>query len=300
MSGPTSIAEAVADAASRPKVSVVIPAMNEERNLPYIAARMPRDVDEIVVVDGHSTDCTVALAKRLWPGGVHVTQSRRGKGNALACGFAAATGDMLVMVDADGSADPAEVPRFVQALVHGADFAKGSRFRPGGGSDDITKFRRLGNRGLNLLVNRLFTMDFTDLCYGFNAFQRHCLDVMRLPDISAEKPQWGDGFEIEALLNMRLAASGLSVVEVFSHEAHRIYGASNLNAVRDGFRVLATIRREFVTSRSGSLRASGPDRSRATYARVADFLAEGTMWDGPEPPADEQRQVARYGSLHSF
>lgn len=249
-SRPIGIADAMGDAMPRPTVSVVIPAINEERNLPYLAARMPHDVDEIVFVNGPSTDNTAALARRLWPHAVHIAQTRRGKGNALACGFAAAIGDILVMVDADGSADPAEIPRFVKALVDGADYAKGSRFRPGGGSDDITKFRSLGNKALNMLVNRLFSTDFTDLCYGFNAFQRHCLDVMRLPDVFAEEAQWGDGFEVESLINMRVAGSRLNVVEVFSHEARRIHGSSNLRAVRDGFRVLVTIRREFAASRS--------------------------------------------------
>lgn len=275
MSSPNSIAEAIGDAAVRPTVSVVIPAINEERNLPYLAARMPHDVDEIIFVDGHSTDRTAALARRLWPHAVHIAQTRRGKGNALACGFAAAKGDVLVMVDADGSADPAEIPRFVRALVDGADYAKGSRFRPGGGSDDITKFRWLGNKVLNMLVNSLFATNFTDLCYGFNAFHRHCLDVMRLPDISAEEAQWGDGFEVESLINMQIGGCGLKVVEVFSHEARRIHGASNLRAVRDGFRVLVSIRREFAATRFG------PRRFRALVGERSNAIA------------DDRRLVAR-------
>jgi glycosyltransferase involved in cell wall biosynthesis len=75
-----------------------------------------------------------------------LSQTRTGKGNALACGFAAATGDIIVMIDADGSTDPAEIPRFVEALTAGADFAKGSRFAPGAGSTDITPLRKLGNK----------------------------------------------------------------------------------------------------------------------------------------------------------
>lgn len=286
MSSPTRITQSIAGAAQRPdvrpkvgprprpRVSVVIPALNEERNLPYLAARMPREVDEIVFVDGRSTDNTVALAKRLWPDGVHLTQTRRGKGNALACGFAAASGDILVMVDADGSADPAEVTRFVQALIDGADYAKGSRFCTGGGSDDITGFRRLGNKGLNALVNGLFATKFTDLCYGFNAFKRQCLDAMRLPDIAADEPQWGDGFEVESLINMRVAASGLNVVEVFSHESRRIHGASNLHAIRDGFRVLATIHREFVASRSVPRQSLASDADRPHHLRGEEIIPE--------------------------
>ena len=242
----------------RPTVSVIIPALNEEKNLPHVAARMPTDIDEIVFVDGNSVDDTVAVARQLWPRAKHITQTRRGKGNALACGFEAATGDIIVMIDADGSTDPLEITRYVGALVSGADFAKGSRFIQGGGSADITKFRRLGNWGLNTLVNILFGTRYTDLCYGYNAFWRHCLDVMRLPDVGHAAPQWGDGFEIETMINVRVAASQLSIAEVCSYESSRIHGVSNLNAIRDGTRVLRTIQREFIDKAArrgpGSLR----------------------------------------------
>lgn len=234
----------------RPRVTVVIPALNEAQNLPHVAARMPTDIDEIVFVDGNSVDDTVAVARRLWPGAKHIVQSRRGKGNALACGFEVATGDIIVMIDADGSTDPLEIPRYVTTLISGADFAKGSRFIQGGGSADITKFRRFGNWGLNAIVNILFATRYTDLCYGYNAFWRHCLDVMRLPETGHADAQWGDGFEVETLINVRVAASHLSIAEVCSFEESRIYGVSNLNAVRDGTRVLRTIRREFVQGRA--------------------------------------------------
>src|SRR5271156_2897921 len=140
---------------SMPSVSVVMPTLNEARNLPYVIGRLPADLHELIVVDGHSVDDTIAVACSLWPDTRVVTQTRSGKGNALACGFAAATGDIIAMVDADGSADPAEIPRFVQALLDGADFAKGTRFDGGGGSSDITRLRRLGNRILSGLVNTL-------------------------------------------------------------------------------------------------------------------------------------------------
>lgn len=245
----TSTTEDVPEKPNAPKVSVVIPALNEALNLPHVAARMPAGIDEIVVVDGRSVDDTVEVARRLWPNGIHLTQTRSGKGNALACGFEAATGDIIVMIDADGSTDPGEISAYVAALVAGADFAKGSRFIDGGGSADITRIRRIGNWGLNTLVNVLFTSRYTDLCYGYNAFWRHCLDVMRLPDAHHREPQWGDGFEVETMMNIRIAASGLRVTEVSSFEARRIHGVSNLNAVRDGLRALSTIRREYVDSR---------------------------------------------------
>ncbi|MBP1819455.1 glycosyltransferase involved in cell wall biosynthesis [Mycobacterium sp. OAE908] len=231
-------------------MSVVIPAVNEERNLPYLASRMPRDIDEIVFVNGPSVDQTAEVARQLWPDGIHLSQTRRGKGNALACGFAEASGDIIVMMDADGSTCPTELPRFLGALISGADFAKGSRFVQGGGSADITRFRSFGNHGLVGIVNRLFSTKYTDLCYGFNAFWRHCLVHMWLPDIDAPLPQWGDGFEIETLINLRVAAAGLSVAEVCSYEKARMYGLSNLNAVGDGMRVLRTIQKEYARLRA--------------------------------------------------
>lgn len=232
-----------AGGAGQPTVTVVIPTRNEARNLPYVAKRMPA-VDQIVVVDGDSVDNTVDVARQLWPDAVIINQSRRGKGNALACGFEASTGDIVVMIDADGSTDPAEIPDFVSALVLGADFAKGSRFTSDGGSDDITKLRRFGNKGLNWLVNRLFQTSFTDLCYGYNAFWRHHLSVLDLPPTDVQEAQWGDGFEIETVINVRVARNGLGIKEVSSFEGKRIYGRSNLNAVTDGMRVLRTIGRE--------------------------------------------------------
>jgi hypothetical protein len=196
-------------------------------------------------VDGHSTDGTVDVARGLRPDVKVVMQTRRGKGNALACGFAAATGEIIVMIDADGSTDPAEIPRFVQALLDGADYAKGSRFTDGGGSDDITPIRRTGNKALNGLVNMLYGTEYSDLCYGYNAFWRYVLPVLGLsPGDKGDQMLWGDGFEIETIINTRVARAGLRIAEVPSHEANRLYGDSNLHAVRDGFRVLKAIRKE--------------------------------------------------------
>jgi glycosyltransferase involved in cell wall biosynthesis len=160
--------------ASWPSVSVVIPTLNEARNLPHVFAQLPGGIHEVIVVDGHSVDDTCAVARQLRPDARIVMQTRGGKGNALACGFAVATGRIIVMLDADGSADPSEIPAFVRALLDGADFAKGSRFAPGGGSSDLTRLRTLGNRLLMAMVNRAYGTAYTDLCYGFNVFwQRH-------------------------------------------------------------------------------------------------------------------------------
>ncbi|MDT4989254.1 MAG: hypothetical protein QOI74_3348, partial [Micromonosporaceae bacterium] len=238
-----------------PSVSVVIPALNEERNLPHVFSELPAGIAEVILVDGGSVDRTVEVARELYPSVIVVQQTRSGKGNALACGFAACTGDIIVMIDADGSTSPTEIPDFVAALVGGADFAKGSRFGSGGGSHDITPLRRLGNLGLNGFVNLLFGTRFTDLCYGYNAFWRRLLPALDLPGTDLPRPAdgsklWGDGFEIETLINIRVAACGFRISEVASLELERIHGESNLNAVRDGQRVLRTILSEYGRRRS--------------------------------------------------
>jgi glycosyltransferase involved in cell wall biosynthesis len=229
-----------------PRVSVVIPALNEARNLPHVFAQLPHNVHEVILVDGHSVDDTVAVARQLRPDVRVVTQNRTGKGNAMACGFAAASGDIIAMVDADGSADPREISRFVRALLNGADFAKGTRSGGGGGSEDLTRLRKTGNRLLSGLFNLCYRTRYSDLCYGYNVFWRYCLPVLSLDSTSAAPAGgdgllWGDGFEIETLIHIRVAKSGLKVTEVPSLEHHRIHGASNLSAFSDGLRVLRTI-----------------------------------------------------------
>jgi hypothetical protein len=234
-----------------PTVSVVIPAMNEARNLPWLATRMPAGVAEIILADGRSIDDTIPTAQSLWPDVRIVHQNRRGKGNALACGFAAATGDIIVMIDADGSMDPGEIPYFVAALVQGTDYAKGSRFAPGGGSSDITRFRAAGNHVLNALTALVHRTSYTDLCYGFNAFWRRILPVLALEVGAAGERRWGDGFEVETLINIRVHSAGLKVTEVPSFEGARLHGASNLHAFADGWRVLSIIARESRALRKG-------------------------------------------------
>jgi glycosyltransferase involved in cell wall biosynthesis len=224
-----------AELAITARVSVIIPARNEAANLPHVFNTLPHWVDEIILVDGHSTDDTVAVTQVLCPRAKVIAQRGRGKGDALQAGFAAATGDIIVMIDADGSNDGAEIVEFVGALVAGADFAKGSRFSGSGRSDDITGVRRCGNRILNMLVNCMFRTQFTDLCYGYNAFWAHHLDALQINCT---------GFEIETLMNIRAAKVGLKIHEIPSHERRRIFGTSNLRAFRDGWRILKVIMRE--------------------------------------------------------
>jgi glycosyltransferase involved in cell wall biosynthesis len=219
-------------AAGMPKVSVVIPTLNEERNLCHVLPRIPAWIDEVLLVDGRSTDGTVAEAKRLLPSVRIIEEAEAGKGRALFAGMRAATGDIVVAIDADGSMDPGDLPRYVYSLMAGADFAKGSRFVHGGRTDDMGPLRRLGNRGLTEVVRRVYGGRYSDLCYGYFAFWR---DV--LPYLEGDAP----GFEVETHVSVRALAAGLQVVEVPTFEAERIHGVSNLNTFRDGFRVLRKI-----------------------------------------------------------
>jgi len=216
-------------------VSVVVPAINEEENIGAVLSQLPDGLHEVILVDGNSRDNTVEVARQAYPGICLLPQNGRGKGDALRTGFAAVTGNLVVMLDADGSANPAEIPRFVEALEAGADFAKGSRFLKGGGSADITVTRRVGNALLSGMANLLYGTHFTDLCYGYNAFWARCL-----PFIALDVP----GFEVETLINLRIAVAGMKITEVPSYEAARMSGESNLHTSRDGLRVLGVILRE--------------------------------------------------------
>ena len=288
-----------------PTVSVVIPAMNEAANLLHVLPRIPAWVHELILVDGASTDGTAEVARALWPGVRVVGQERRGKGVALRAGFAAATGDIVVMLDADGSMDPAEIGAYVDALLAGADFAKGTRFAKGGGTDDITALRRLGNAGLTWLVRRLHGGGFSDLCYGYAAFWRRVLPTLALTS---------DGFEIETEMNLRALRGGLRVEEVPSFEAARIHGASNLNTFRDGWRVLATVLRETRTptamarqareatsggagdsARRGGRHGAGPPRGAAAPAAGAEppvAVVAGAALPRPAVADDPTEQYA--------
>ncbi|HEY6794075.1 MAG TPA: glycosyltransferase family 2 protein [Kineosporiaceae bacterium] len=228
----------------RMSVTLVIPAKNEAANIAGVLAQVPNCVDEIILVDGHSTDATVITARACRPDVRVVTQEGTGKGSALRTGFLAATCDVIVMMDADASMSPMEIPHFLHFLSNGYDFVKGSRFMGGGGSLDITPARRWGNRALLGLFNSLYSSRLTDLCYGFCAFHRRYLSHLNLT---------ATGFEIEAEMVVRATQAGLRVAEVPSLESPRRAGRSNLNAVTDGTRVLRTVVRHHHGGISGHL-----------------------------------------------
>jgi glycosyltransferase involved in cell wall biosynthesis len=237
------LAEGNSVSGSRPDVgcpvSVVIPTLNEAQNLPDVLSRLPRVVNEVIIVDGHSEDGTVEVAMKVLPAAKVILQERNGKGDALRSAFKHANGDIIVQMDADGSMDPLEIEKFVAVASEGYDVVKGSRYLFGGGSTDLSAKRSFGNRMFVKLVNLLFSAKYTDLCYGYMAFRKDALN--RLNDILKCK-----GFQIETEMCIKAKKLGLKVAEVPSFEGKRSHGSSRLCLVRDGFRILSMILTEFL------------------------------------------------------
>jgi glycosyltransferase involved in cell wall biosynthesis len=223
----------------RSRISVVIPAFNEADNLRWLLPQLAIP-HEVIVVDGESTDGTDEVVQELCPRATLIRQPPRGKGAALRAGFAAATGDIIVMIDADGSMDPLEIDSFVALIARGFDIVKGSRNSCGGGSQDLTFIRRMGNRLFVRLANALYRTGWSDLCYGYIAFRRSALDQLRLH---------ADGFEIETEICVHAVTAKLAVAEVPSYELNRRSGVSNLHPLRDGWRVLKVLLRNRLRQR---------------------------------------------------
>ncbi|MFZ5645019.1 MAG: glycosyltransferase family 2 protein [Bacillota bacterium] len=215
------------------KITILLCTLNEEKNLPHVLPRLPSFAHEVLIVDGHSTDNTVKLAKKLLPKACVIFQPGRGKGDALRYGIKKAKGDIIVMLDADGSMAPEEIPRFITPLLDGCDFVKGSRFLSGGGTVDMSRHRVFGNWVFTTLTNVFYRSNYTDLCYGYNAFYKEKF----LKNIDIE----GNGFEIETEMNIKAWKSKLKVAEVPSFEDRRIHGEGNLRSFGDGKRILITI-----------------------------------------------------------
>jgi glycosyltransferase involved in cell wall biosynthesis len=261
-------------------VSVVIPALNEAENLHHVLPRIPTWVDEVLLVDGHSTDGTVEVARRLRPDIRIIQQEGRGKGAALRSGFAAVTGHIIVTLDADGSMDPAEIPAFVGMLLAGADFVKGSRFVEGSGTADMTLFRKIGNAALVLLANVIFGVRFTDITYGYNAVWHRHKHALAL-----EIDDWSH----EIISNIRAARFGLRVVEVASFEYKRIAGEAKLETFSAGWQILKAILKEgFRHHTSQAIRKSIRPRSAQ---KIANELPRLTHTEAPTTIGRAWREV---------
>jgi glycosyltransferase involved in cell wall biosynthesis len=220
-------------------VGVLIPARNEEKNIEDVICRLRNlGYENVLVIDGGSKDATLKRAEK--NGAKVIPQAGLGKGNAvrqvLTKGYFDV--DALVLMDADGSMAPEEIPTFIEALASGADVVKGSRFLKGGRTYDMSLTRRIGNGLMMISVNLLFSTRYTDLCYGFAVFNKQAIKALA-PILQSKN------FEIEAEIFIKAAEIGLNVREVPSTEFKRKYGSSNLNALKDGLSIFATIFREF-------------------------------------------------------
>jgi glycosyltransferase involved in cell wall biosynthesis len=215
----------VAAPTQKPKITVLICALNEEEGLPYVLPKIPDEVDEVLLVDGHSDDLTVEVAKRLRPDIRVLSQPGEGKGMALCYGVQQAKGDIVVTIDADGETNPAELPRFIEPLLDGYDFAKGSRLA-NGKPPAMPWHRWFGNKVLAITCNILFGTRYTDVCSGYNAFWKSAFQRLQLTY---------SGFEMEQEMAAKVRKAGLKVTEVPHDDAGRIGGASKTRDVKQGF-----------------------------------------------------------------
>jgi hypothetical protein len=224
----------------KPEIGVVIPTRNEANTIGHVLSGLPRHMQypwEFLVIDASDDETSLVAAKL----GARVLRQRgHGKGSALRQAFCALDSDIVVMMDGDGCMQAKEITRLVEAVVSGADIAKGSRFLRGGGSHDLSFIRKIGNLLFVTLVNLVWSGRYTDLCYGFMAFRREALERLK-PYLKSEH------FQIETEMCIRARKLGLRVVEVPSVELRRRHGQSKLSGFRDSLQILQVILRELVS-----------------------------------------------------
>lgn len=217
----------------RPYISIVIPTLNEEKNIRSaikgVKATMKGFNYEIIVVDKFSSDKTVEYSKAL---GARIVYAGKGKGYGLRRGFAESKGDIIISMDADLSNRPNEIKLIVAGLETGYDICMGSRFITGGGSEDISFLRMFGNKFFVGLVNMIYHSNYTDMCYGYRGFRKKIIKRLGLKSI---------GFGIETEISIKAKKAGLRILEVPSFEKRRGSGESNLRTFKDGYVILRTI-----------------------------------------------------------
>jgi hypothetical protein len=292
--------------AALPTVSVIIPYLEEEQNLPFVLDELPASLNEVVLVDGQSRDRSADVAREHRPDAVFINQHSAGKGAASIAGLLAATGDIVVLMDADCSMRTSDIDRFVEKLLDGADVVHGSRNLPGGGSSDFTRVRAAGNTGLTRLANLFYGVRWSDLTFGYMAMWRDVVSTLHLgrlidgpanllyspKDGTRNRPSaYGHGFEVEVLILCRAARAGLIIEEIPSFEQKRRQGTSSLNALRDGLRVANALFRERIAPVGPfQVEAQHPEPIPRLGAAVPNDLRSGQFGEtsaDPETPSGD-------------
>jgi len=214
-----------------PKISVVIPALNEVESIGRVLSEIPKDkVDEILVADGRSTDGTVELVKKL--GYQVIFEEKKGFGAAIASGIKRAQGDIVIILNADGSQNPNDIPKLVDKLEEGYDMVMASRYLPGAGSDDDTLLHRLGNKVFTFLFNIKNKTQLSDVLYFFLAVRKNVFDK-----VETVSPKFEYCIELPA----KVSKAGLKIAQVPSFERKRFGGKAKVNAFPVGLKILLAI-----------------------------------------------------------
>jgi glycosyltransferase involved in cell wall biosynthesis len=209
-----------------PSVSVIMCALNEAENLAYVLPKIPRWVDEIIMVDGRSIDGTVEVAQKLRPNIRVLIQKGKGKGDALKYGFQQVTGEIIVTMDADGATDAEAINYFIQPLLNGYDMTKGSRLVHGRPTN-MPFHRWVGNKILSVTFNILYGTNYSDICSGYNAFRKPSLQCLHLTF---------DGFEMEQELIAKASKTHLKIIEVEHHDTGRLNSTSKVSGLKQGLK----------------------------------------------------------------
>jgi len=221
------------------KISLIIPTMNEEGAIGRVLKEIPKNIiNEIIVIDGHSTDNTAKEAKAEFRPrkDKFILQKKKGFGSALQQAFKQTRGDVIVILNADGSQNPKDIPALLKKIKEGYTYIMASRYSKGGRSDDDTIIRFIGNRTLTFLTNLLHKTNVTDSLYFFTAITRKDLKKLHLVC---------PGFEFCIEMLIKAHKAGLKFAEVPVVERARFAGKSKVNAFSAGWKILLVILQKY-------------------------------------------------------
>lgn len=215
------------------KVSIVAVCLNEAKSALKILDNIPKDlVDEIIVIDGHSTDKTFELVKNA--GYNIILQEGKGRGNAFKTGFKNVSGNLIVMLSTDGNERPGDIKELIDKANKGYDMVIATRFGLGK-SEDVTIIRNMGNYFFTKLCNLISGLNVTDSMNGFRILTKEAIEKMNLQS---------NKFDIEAEITVKAGKLKLKVTEIPTIEDERYYSDSRLHTFKDGGIILKRIIKE--------------------------------------------------------